>query len=189
MTLDDGELRLVEGPRLLEDRIRDGELADVVKQSPGGQRAETVGRQPQLLADLDGAQGYPPGALLRVLVLLCEADHEGADAGAEEGLLGGDQLPGPRSAGERAGRRPAIQVGRDGDSDEHDPDELEAVAEPPAEVLEIEQKGRAQSRAEEGQPEDDQQVRSAACEEVRVHGAQAEEAVEEEPDAEGGERR
>jgi hypothetical protein len=52
--------------------------------------------------------------LLRVLVLLGEAQREGADAGAEEGVLGGDELAGARAARERAGLVGAVQVDGEG---------------------------------------------------------------------------
>ena len=49
---------LVVGQRagLLEDLVRDGELAHVVQQPADREAAKPPGRQAELLADLDGAQ-------------------------------------------------------------------------------------------------------------------------------------
>jgi hypothetical protein len=63
--------------------------------------------------------------------------------GAEKRLLGRDQVGAADVADERPRLSGAPQVERDGRTDNGDPDELEAVSEPPAE-LEVaeEQRGR-----------------------------------------------
>jgi hypothetical protein len=92
VALDDHELLVRQRARLLEDRVGDRELADVVHESAGGERAHAAGRETELLADLDRAERYAARVLLRVLVLLREADREGANVGAEERLLGCNQV-------------------------------------------------------------------------------------------------
>jgi hypothetical protein len=158
-----------------------------VEQAPGGEDAKPRGGQPELLADLDRAQRDPARVHLGVLVLLAEAEGEGTDPGAEERLLGRDELARPRTARERARLRAAVEVRRRRDPDEEDPEELEGVAEPPAQLRVLEEERRDERRAQEREPDDDEEVGPAAREEEGVDGAHAEEADEREADGEGGE--
>jgi hypothetical protein len=147
VALDDHELLVRQRARLLEDRVGDRELADVVHESAGGERAHAAGRETELLADLDRAERYAARVLLRVLVLLREADREGANVGAEERLLGRDQVGAADVADERPRLRGTPEVEGDGRSDDDDSDELEAVPEPPAELEVAEQEcGRKRGR-------------------------------------------
>jgi len=52
---DDGELLLVETGWLLEDRVGDGELADVVEEAADREGTEPACGEAELIADLDGA--------------------------------------------------------------------------------------------------------------------------------------
>ena len=107
---------------------------------------------------------------------------------AEEGLLGAKEVDAAQVADERPRLGAAAQVEGDGDADERDPDDLEAVSEPPAEVPVVEQE-RGDERG--GQPDDadgDDQVGGAAREPVRALRTQAEEPVEDEPRGQDRER-
>ena len=73
-----------------------------MEQAARGEDAEPVRGEPELLADEHRPQGDAARVALGVLVLLGQAHGQGADAGAEEGVLGLDELARARAAGERA---------------------------------------------------------------------------------------
>ena len=75
-------------------------------------------RQGERLADLHGEQGDAPRMAGRRAVVRAEPDHQGADAGAQVRLLGGDDLGGAEVADERARRAAAAQVERDRDAEQ-----------------------------------------------------------------------
>ena len=112
--LDERVLGIVERGRLLQHLVGDGELADVVQQASRRELAQTRGRQRELLPHLDRQQCHPARVALGVFVLRGELPHETTDLGAEERLLGRDELGAAQVAGERAGGRGTEQVRRDG---------------------------------------------------------------------------
>ncbi len=111
--------------------------------------AEALGREAELVADLRRAERDPARVLLRVRVLLGERDEERADVRAEERLGLGDEV-GAREVSEQRprARDPAAKVERDGEADRCDPDDLEGVTEPPAEIPVVEQKRGRKSSGE-----------------------------------------
>jgi hypothetical protein len=168
VTIDDRELLVVEGAWLLQDLVRDRELADVVQQPTCGERAKLVRGEAELLADEHGPQGHSARMTLRVLVLLGQAHGQGADAGAEERLLGLDELARSRPAGQRArGLRPA-EIHGYRDPHQQDAQQLERMAEPPAELHVVEHEGGDEAGREEGEPDDHEQVGAPAREEEGV---------------------
>ena len=188
MPLDERVLRVVERGRLLQDLVGNGELADVVQQSSGCELAQARGRQTQLLPHADCQQGDTPGVALGVLVLLREQPDEPADLGAEERLLGRDELRAAKVAGERSGRRRAKEVRRDRGADEEHARDLEAVTQPPREI-QVAQHQRGHERA--GQPDEadeDGEIRAPPRQRHGVQRAQGEQSVEREPDDEHGDR-
>ena len=184
MLLDDRELVVVERPGLLQDRVRDRELADVVQQTADREAAQARGREAELLADLDRERGDAAGVLLGRRVLLGEAHHERAHAGAEERLLGGDDLAGAEVPDERARLAAAAQVVGDGTADERDAEQFEDVAEPPAEIHEGEHERAVERGGEQHEPEHDREVGGAAGEQEGVGGADGERAEERQADGE-----
>ena len=102
MPLDDGELVFLQRGRLLQDPARHGELADVVQKSADCERAQSPGREPELLADLHRAQCDTARVLLRRLVLLRETLHQCVYACAEERFLLRNELRGAKVADERS---------------------------------------------------------------------------------------
>ena len=121
-----------------------------MEQSADRERAQARRREPERLAELDRERGDAARVLLGRGVLLGQAHHQRADTGAEERLLGDDDLGGPQVADERARLPAAAQVVGDRRADERDPDELEDVAEPPAEIHEAQherpiQRGRSRT--------------------------------------------
>src|SRR5581483_48500 len=70
---DDAELGVGQGCRLLQDLVRDRELADVVEEPADRQVAEPVRWQAELLADLNGTQRDPSRVFFRRAVLVREA--------------------------------------------------------------------------------------------------------------------
>ena len=110
MLLDDLVLVVVERARLLQDGVRNRELAHVVQEAADRQVAEPRPREPESLADLDGERGDAARVLLGRAVLLAEPHHDRPHAGAEERLFG---VARPRRP---AGRRRAAATGcRGGD--------------------------------------------------------------------------
>ena len=69
MTLDNGPLGGIERTRLVEDRIGNANLADVVKQAGPGEGAQGIGRQLHGASDSNGQFGHPGVMALGVLVL------------------------------------------------------------------------------------------------------------------------
>ena len=122
----DGVLRVVERPGLLEDRVGDGELADVVEQAADREVAEVALREAEALADLHRPERDPARVLLGVGVAPAELDRERADVRAEEALLGVHELGRVEVAGERPRLDAACEVERDRDADDEDAVELEA---------------------------------------------------------------
>src|SRR5207302_2915556 len=90
--LDEGVFVVLERRRLLQDRVGQGELADVVEQAADREAAQAGRRQTELLAYLDREGRDPARVLLGRGVLLRQAHHERPDTGAEERLLGDDDL-------------------------------------------------------------------------------------------------
>ena len=172
MPADDRELVLRERARLLQDPVGDGELADVVEQAAGREAAEPARRKAELLADLHGQERDAARVLLRVGVLAGEAQRERADAGAEEGLFRRDEARCGRAAGERVRLGGAVQVECDRGADEHEPDELEAVAEPPAELHEVVHERAHERGGEEAEADEDERVAEPLGEKEGVERAQ-----------------
>ena len=188
MRLDDGELVVVERPGLLQDRVGDGELADVVQKTADRHASEACAREAHLLADLDSEHGDAACVLLRGRVLRPERDHERPDARTEERLLRRDDLARAQIAHERTRASAAVKVVRQRSSDERDAEHLEHVPEPPTEIHECQDERAVGGRCEEHQPEDDRQVGEPAGEQERVRGADGEPPVENEGDGEQEER-
>ena len=120
--------------------------------------------------------------LLRGGVLLGEAHHQGAHARAEVRLFGDDDLAGAKVARERPRAAAAAQVVRGGRADERDPDDLEQVAEPPAEVHERQHQRAVDRRGEEGEPDDHREISGAARQQERRRRADGDRGEEDEPD-------
>ena len=97
------------------------------------------------------------------------------------------------AAGEVASQRPrlggAAQVERDRDADDRDPDELEAVAEPPAELVVAQEHRRRKRGGQPGDPDEDEQVSVAMREQEGAKRTPGERAVEDEADGEERQRR
>ena len=139
-------LGIGERPGLLQDRVRHRQLADVVEEAADGEVAESLGRQPELVADLCRAECDPARVLLRVRVLLGELDEERADVRPEKRLGLGDEVGAAEVSEQRPrARDSAAQIVRDGEAHGRDPDDLEDVAEPPAEVPVVEEKSCRES--------------------------------------------
>ena len=128
MLLDDLVLLVVERAGLLQDGARNRELAHV---------------------------GDPARVLLGRVVLLAEPHHDRPHAGAEERLFGVHDLGRPKVADEWPRLAAAAEIVGDRCADEGDPDQLEEMADPPAEIHER-QRERAEERAgEKHEPDDD----------------------------------
>ena len=136
---DRGELVAGQRGRLLEHRIGDYELPDVVEEAAGREAPQPPGGKPELLADLDRKQRDAAGVLLGRAVLLGEGHEQRADVRAEERLFRGDEVGAAKITPQRPRplRRPSAQVERDRDPHGRDPRDLEPVPEPPAEVPEV----------------------------------------------------
>ena len=135
------------------------ELADVVQEPADREVAQSFGREPELVADLYRAESDAARVLLRVLVLLREFDEERAHVRPEERFLLGDEVGAPQVAEQRArARDSATEVEGDGNPDGRDPDDLESVPEPPAEVLKVEEKRRRQRAREPDDADGDDEV-------------------------------
>jgi len=160
-----------------------------VEQAADRKAAQAVGREAQLLADLDCKCRDATRVLLRRGVLRAEPNHERPHAGAEERLLCCNELGRPQVTDQRARAAPAAKVVHERGADDEDAEQLEDVAEPPAEVHEREDQGAVEPGSEEDDAEHDREVRGASREQERVHRANREGAVEREPDGEESDRR
>ena len=92
MSLHLGELRGRQRARLLENPVRNGELADVVQEATDRQVVEPLRGEAELVSYLDGAERDAARVLFRVRVLLRQRDQERSDVRAEEGFLLGDEI-------------------------------------------------------------------------------------------------
>ncbi len=146
MAADHVELVIVEWPRLLQDRVWDGELADVVHEPADRELPETAARKAEALADLHCEMGDPAGVLLGVLVLPGEPERDPADVRAEEDLLGDHEILRLEVAGEGPRLDGVREVDRNRDADDQDSVQLEHVAEPPTEL------GRGQGQRRDERP-------------------------------------
>ncbi len=187
--LDDRVLGVVQRPGLLEDRVRNGELPDVVDEAADRQRAEPAGREPELLADLDGTQRDATRVALGVGVLLGERHRQGANLGAEEDVLGRNEVGTAEVTGQRTRLCRVRQVDRDADADDEDPVELDLVPDPPAELAEVHGQRRDHRRREPDEPDDDRQIERAPREPVRAEGPDREQPERAEADRKQRERR
>ena len=180
----DVELGVGERPRLLQDRVGHGELADVVQETADREVAETLGREPELVADLCRAKRDPARVLLGVRVLLGELDEERADVRSEKGLGLGDEVRAAEISeqGARA-RDSAPQVVGDGEAHGRDPDDLEDVTEPPAEVPEGEEKSCREGNCEPRDADGNEEIRTTLCEPIRAQRTPEERGIEREPGA------
>jgi len=109
--LDHGELVVLERPGLLQDRVRHRELADVVQQPADRELTQTGGRQPELLADLDGAQRDPARVLVGRRVLLVQAREQAAQEREAPDDVG-DQRVGAGQARDRVAAGAGLRHGR-----------------------------------------------------------------------------
>ncbi len=142
------------------------------------------GAEPELVADLRRAQRDPARVLLRVRVLLGELDEERADVRAEERLLLGDEVGALEIAEQRPrARDSAAQVVRDGEAHGGDPDDLEAVTEPPAEIPEVEEKSCRKGHGEPRDADGNEQIRTTLREPIGAQRTPEEHGVEREPGA------
>jgi len=160
VALDDLELALRQRPRLLQDLVGNAQLADVVEETAHGEAAQPLRCETELVAHLHRAQGHPARVLLRVRVLLRERDQESAHMRSQERLLFRDEIRPGQVAQERtrASRAPA-QIEGDRDADGRDPDDLEGVPEPPAEVPVAEQERRGERGGQPHDADPDEEVR------------------------------
>ena len=90
--LDHGELLVIEPCRLLQDLFGNRKLADVVEQPADRKRAQPVGGEAELFADLHRPQRDSPRVLFGRLVLLGKSSRQRANASAEESFLLRDEL-------------------------------------------------------------------------------------------------
>ncbi|MBA2614926.1 MAG: hypothetical protein H0U90_03980 [Actinobacteria bacterium] len=149
-----------------------------MQQTARSQASQACRREAELLSDLNGEKGDPPGVLLGRLVLLCESEREGADTGSEKGLLGRYEIAGADASRERPGLPRAVKVGGDRGSDEAQADDLEEVAEPPAELREVEQERADERGCETRQADDHEGVADALGQEQSAQGAQRQKRVD-----------
>ena len=177
------------GPGFWRIDVGDRELADVVQEPADREAAQADGGEAELLADLDRERGDAARVLLGRGVLGCEPHHERAHACAEVRLLRGDDLRGAQIADERARPAAAAEVVDERCADDGDPDDLEDVTEPPAEVDEAEHQRAVERAREQHDADHDREVGTAAREQEGVHRAERERAVDAEPDGEQGDRR
>ena len=114
--------------RLLQDRVRHRQLADVVQQGPDGQVAQSCRRQAEFLAHRHRAQRHLARVFGRVGVLLGQAGEQHPYRRPEEGIRRGHKL----GRAEVAGQRPALCAAVEIECDRHrhhaDSDQLEARA-------------------------------------------------------------
>src|SRR5439155_4003372 len=162
MELDQRVLVFLERGGLPEDRVGNGKLADVVEQAADRQASQTVRRQAELLADLDREGRNPARVLLGRGVLLPQTHHQGAHAGAEESFFGRDDLCRSKVAGEGTGSAAPAKVVGSRRADKGDPENLEEMPEPPAQVHERENHRAVQSGGEKNEPENHNKVGGTA---------------------------
>ena len=153
-----GVLAVVQRGGLLQDRLGNGQLADVVEQAADREAAQAVGREAQLLADLDCKCRDATCVLLRRGVLRAEPNHECPHAGAEERLFRRHELRRAQVTDQRARAASAAKVVHERGADDEDAEQLEDVAEQPAEVHEREDQGAVEPRGEENDAEHDREV-------------------------------
>lgn len=146
-------------------------------------------RQTELLADLDGAEGHPAGVLVGRGVLLAEPGEQSAEVGSHERLAPRDEIDGTQVAAEHARRRGPAQVERDGEPDERDARDLEAVPEPPVEVRVAHQEGRHEREPEPPDADDDREISAAAAQRVGASRAERDEAQQHGPGDQQEDRR
>ena len=103
-------------------------------------------------------------------------------------MLGLHQLTGTRPARQGAGRLRPTEVQRHRDPEHEDAQQLEDVAEPPAELHVVQDQGADERRGEKREADDDEEVASPAREEKRVDRAHGQVGVEEKAEREEGER-
>ncbi len=188
MAAHDAELLVVERAWLLQDLVRDGELADVVQEATDRELPEARRRDPELLADLDREERHAPRVPLGVLVLLGQETGQRSDLRAEESLLGRDQLGAAQVSRQRARGRGAHQVERHRSGDDENAEHLEEVADPPAQrAVVLRQRGHERG-GEPHDPDQHEQVGGAPRERDRPKRPEADEAVEGEPGDEQGDR-
>jgi len=87
---DDRVLARVERAGLVEDRVRDRELADVVEKAGDRDGAQNRRRKSECLSDLDCAPGHAPGVPGGVGVLLGKASRQRKRLAGEECLRGNE---------------------------------------------------------------------------------------------------
>ena len=180
----DRELVVRQRTGLLEDLVRHTQLADVMEQAAEREVAQSLGREPELVADLDRSEGDAAGVLFRVRVLLGQGDEQSANVRAQERLLLRDEVGALQVAEQRAGAGGAApEVERDGEADGRDADDLEAVAEPPAEIGEVEEQSSRERGGEPDESHGHDEVRRAPREPIRAERAPEEQRVEDEAPA------
>ena len=158
-----------------------------MQQAAEGELAQPWRRQAELLSHLDRAQRDATRVLLGRDVLGRERHQQRAHVRAEEGLLVAHELDRAEVARERPRLGAATaEVDRHGDRDARDPDQLEPVREPPAEVRVVLDQRRDEGRAEPDDADGDRQVARAAGEQERPQRASREDAEEEEAGDEQG---
>ena len=114
--------------------------------------------------------------LFRRLVLVGQQLRERAHARAEKRLFLRDEIAGAQIADERARLRRAEEIDRDGCADGDDPDELEEMPQPPAELHIRHQQRRWQGRRERGDPDHDDHVGRAMRQQVGLERAEQQDA-------------
>ncbi len=143
MTLDVASLTGVEDSRLVEDRLVDPDLADVVQVGTACQRSQVVGAQPHPAAESGGQLGRPTAVPVGVGVLgLHRADQR--PERLRVAALDVDDRAVVERIGDRVDHRP-VAPGRDRDAHDgpHEPGEQVAVVVPPGQM---EQLPEAQAR-------------------------------------------
>jgi hypothetical protein len=115
---------------LVEDRVGDRQLADIVQQTTERELAQLALRQPETPTDGDCERGDPAGVPLGGRILVTQPDQHGADAAAEERLLVLDQLAGAEVSDQRARANGVPQVERGRNADHPDAGDLEQVRAP-----------------------------------------------------------
>ena len=100
-----------------------------------------------------------------------------------------DEIDGTQVAAERARRRGPAQIERDGEPDERDARDLEAVPEPPVEVRPAHQEGRHEREPEPPDADDDREVSAAAAQRVGASRAECDETEQHGPGDQQEDRR
>jgi hypothetical protein len=174
---------------LLRISKRHGELADVVQQAADGQVTARGRGELELLADGGGELRHPAGVLLGGAVAALEADHQGAHARPEVGLLEGDEFGGAEVTDQRARRAGALDVQRGRHGHQQHGADLDQVPDPIGGGHRADPQVHVERDGQPGAAEGDREIGEAAGQQVGAHGANGQLAEEEQAGDQQADRR